>query len=131
MEISDVKLSILQNKHPLRAVANVVFDEAFMVHGIRVIQGSDGRLFASMPVRKAKSNCPGCCSNNDYDARFCNRCGSRLPVPDQKQGRLLTKGLAYPITSEFRAHLERAILRALTPQMRKNDKSRLFTRERG
>src|SRR3569623_1223995 len=118
MKISQVQVTLVEDSHVLRAVANVVLDGVFVVHGIRVIQSKDGRLFASMPSRKAKANCPGCGAGNEYDARVCNDCGRRLPGGLDLAARRMHTDLAHPITAEFRARLEEAVLRAVAQAAR-------------
>ena len=36
----------------MKAVVSVTFDDAFVVHDIKVIEGQEGRLFTAMPSRK-------------------------------------------------------------------------------
>lgn len=50
MEITDVKLS-LRNEAKLKGFASITFDKAFVVRGLKIIQGTKG-LFVSMPSRK-------------------------------------------------------------------------------
>ncbi len=53
MNITQVKIfPVLEDK--LKAFVSVVFDHAFMVNDIKVIQGKDG-LFLSMPSRRKKN----------------------------------------------------------------------------
>ncbi len=52
MTISDVRIRIVKkDESKLKAVASVTFDECFVVHDIKVIDGTDG-LFIAMPSRK-------------------------------------------------------------------------------
>ncbi len=54
MKITDIKIRITNNEEDkLKAVASVVFDDEFVVHGVKVIDGKQG-LFISMPRRKTK-----------------------------------------------------------------------------
>ncbi len=50
MEITEVRVT-LRNEEKLKAFANVTFDSAFVVRGLKVIKGSGG-FFVSMPSRK-------------------------------------------------------------------------------
>jgi stage V sporulation protein G len=50
VEITEVKLT-LKNKDRLRGFANITFDEAFVIRGLKIINGNNG-LFISMPSRK-------------------------------------------------------------------------------
>ena len=52
MEITDVRLRKLNSDNKLKAVASVTFDNEFVVHDIKVIEGEKG-LFIAMPSKKA------------------------------------------------------------------------------
>ena len=52
MEITDVKVRKLFDEGPMKAIVSVTFDDAFVVHDIKVIEGHD-KLFAAMPSRKS------------------------------------------------------------------------------
>ena len=52
MEITDVRLRKVNSENRLKAVASVTFDNEFVVHDIKVIDGEKG-LFIAMPSRKA------------------------------------------------------------------------------
>lgn len=56
MEITDVKITICYgNDSKLKAFANIVFDNCFMVRGIKIIDGNKG-YFVAMPSRKTADN---------------------------------------------------------------------------
>lgn len=50
MKITDVRIR-LKDEEKLKGIASITFDECFVVHDIKVINGKDG-LFVSMPNRK-------------------------------------------------------------------------------
>lgn len=50
MEITEVRVT-LRNEEKLKAFANVTFDSAFVIRGLKVIKGTGG-YFVSMPSRK-------------------------------------------------------------------------------
>lgn len=50
MEITEIRVT-LRDEEKLRGFANVTFDNAFVVRGMKIIQGSNG-YFVSMPSRK-------------------------------------------------------------------------------
>jgi stage V sporulation protein G len=50
VEITDVKIS-LRDEERLKGFANITFDDAFVVKGLKIIFNGD-RLFVSMPSRK-------------------------------------------------------------------------------
>lgn len=52
MNISDVRVRIVKKEDSkLKAVASVTFDDCFVVHDIKVIEGAEG-YFIAMPSRK-------------------------------------------------------------------------------
>lgn len=51
MTITDIKVRKLLPEGRLRAVVSITFDNAFAVHDIKVVEGSD-RLFVAMPSRR-------------------------------------------------------------------------------
>ena len=52
MKISDVRVRIVKkDDSKLKAVASVTFDDCFVVHDIKVIEGNEG-YFIAMPSRK-------------------------------------------------------------------------------
>ncbi len=50
MEITEIRLTI-RNEDKLKAFANVTFDNALVVRGLKIISGNKG-LFISMPSKK-------------------------------------------------------------------------------
>lgn len=51
MQVTDVRIRKLSNDGKMRAVVSVTFDNCFVVHDIKVIEGQNG-LFIAMPSRK-------------------------------------------------------------------------------
>ncbi len=52
MEITDVRIRKVAKDGKMKAVVSVTFDNEFVVHDIKVIEGEKG-LFIAMPSRKA------------------------------------------------------------------------------
>jgi stage V sporulation protein G len=50
VEITEVRVT-LRNEDKLKAFANVTFDDAFVIRGLKVISGAKG-FFVSMPSRR-------------------------------------------------------------------------------
>jgi len=50
VEVTNVRIS-LRSEEKLKAFANITFDNAFVVRGLKVINGANG-YFVSMPSRK-------------------------------------------------------------------------------
>ena len=54
IRITEVRIRLLEYKDSnLKAYANMTFDDCFVVHGIKVVQGEKG-LFIAMPRRKKR-----------------------------------------------------------------------------
>ncbi len=51
MNITDVRIRKLKDDGKMKAVVSVTFEEAFVVHDIKIIEGQSG-LFVAMPSRK-------------------------------------------------------------------------------
>lgn len=51
MEITDVRVRKVSKEGKMKAIVSVTFDNAFVVHDIKVIEG-DKDLFIAMPSRK-------------------------------------------------------------------------------
>ncbi len=51
MDITDVRIRKLNNDGKMKAIVSVTFDDAFVVHDIKIIEGQNG-LFVAMPSRK-------------------------------------------------------------------------------
>ena len=52
MQITDVRVRRIDKEGNMRAIVSVTFDNEFVVHDIKVIEGEKG-LFIAMPSRKA------------------------------------------------------------------------------
>lgn len=51
MEITAVKVRKIETTGRMRAIASITFEDAFVVHDIRIIDGDDG-LFVAMPSKR-------------------------------------------------------------------------------
>lgn len=51
MQITDVRIRTLENSGKMRAVASITFDNEFVVHDIKIVEGENG-LFIAMPSKK-------------------------------------------------------------------------------
>lgn len=51
MQITDIRIRVVSNESKMKAVASVTFDDAFVVHDIKIIEGEKG-LFIAMPSKK-------------------------------------------------------------------------------
>ena len=55
MEITDIRVKKVASEGKMKAVASVTFDNAFVVHDIKVIEGVE-KLFTAMPSRRTPEN---------------------------------------------------------------------------
>ncbi|MFZ5966678.1 MAG: septation regulator SpoVG [Bacillota bacterium] len=51
MNLTDVRIRKIQDEGKMKAIVSVTFDNEFVVHDIKVIEGQNG-LFIAMPSRK-------------------------------------------------------------------------------
>ncbi len=51
MQITDIRIRVVSKDSKMKAVVSVTFDNAFVVHDIKVIEGEKG-LFIAMPSKK-------------------------------------------------------------------------------
>ena len=51
MQITELRLRKVENKGKLKAYVTVTFDNCFVVHNVKIIEGKGG-LFIAMPSRK-------------------------------------------------------------------------------
>ena len=51
MTITDVRIRKIATEGKMKAIVSVTFDNEFVVHDIKVIEGQNG-LFIAMPIRK-------------------------------------------------------------------------------
>lgn len=51
MNITDIKIRKIMEDEKMKAIVSITFENAFVVHDIKIIQGQEG-LFIAMPSRK-------------------------------------------------------------------------------
>ena len=126
MEITEVRVSLRDGgNRKLKAYATITFDNAFVVRNVKVIEGNKG-LFVAMPSRKMRESCPKCNFKNAVRSKFCNQCGSSLPVTERKplvEGvnspqQSEHKDIAHPITLECREYIQKKVLNAYEAEKR-------------
>ena len=52
MKITDIRMRLMNKDTKMKAVASVTFDDEFVIHDIKVIEGEKG-WFIAMPSRKS------------------------------------------------------------------------------
>ena len=55
MEITDIRIRQMSQEEKMKAVVSVTFDNCFVVHDIKIIEGMD-KLFIAMPSRRTPDN---------------------------------------------------------------------------
>lgn len=51
MQVTDVRIRKITDEGKMKAIVSVTFDDEFVVHDIKIIEGQNG-LFVAMPSRK-------------------------------------------------------------------------------
>ena len=88
MQITELRLRKVENEGKLKAYVTVTFDNCFVVHNVKIIEGKTG-LFIAMPSRKTQ----------------------RLRIVSAKKtANGEYKDVAHPISPEFRNELQDKIL---------------------
>jgi len=54
MNITDVRIRKMADEGKMKAIVSITFDDEFVVHDIRIIEGQNG-LFIAMPSRRTSS----------------------------------------------------------------------------
>ena len=54
MEITDIRIRRVTTESKLKAYVTVTFDDCFVVHNVKIIEGKTG-IFIAMPSRKTRS----------------------------------------------------------------------------
>lgn len=113
MNVTEIKIRLPSKaSRSFRGSARVVFDDCFVLHGVRIIEAND-RLLIAMPSRENRIRCR-CGCRYELSARFCPGCGSPIrPSAESSDecGRHHVD-VAHPITATFRDYLEAEILSA-------------------
>ena len=120
MDITEVKIFLKEGQDKkLKAYATLTFDNMFVVRNVKVIEGTKG-MFVAMPSRKLKDACPKCGFRNAVRSKFCNQCGTSLPIQEPKAPMSSDdparqsehKDIAHPITTECRDYIQKRVLEA-------------------
>ena len=96
MTITEVKIRRLYNQERLKALVSVTFDDALVIHDIKIIQGPK-RLFVAMPSRKDEKG--------------------------EYKGIAVYRDIAHPIGQEMRQKLETAVFSAYDDYLKKLSES--------
>ena len=124
MNITEVNVKLLKGRSDrLRAFCSITIDDEFVVHDLRVIEGSKD-LFVAMPSRKLSDNCPRCGGKNHLRAKFCSECGAKLEEGRSAgvRGRdKLHVDVAHPIDPACRELIQSTVLAAYEDEVKMSD----------
>jgi stage V sporulation protein G len=123
VKITEVRIKLVEDlitsSERLLAFCSVVLDDEFVVHDLKIIDGTHG-IFVAMPSRKRTRHCV-CGCKNPLNAGFCNRCGCPLEevqVERDDSGRTkMHADIAHPTRRRAREALEQAVIRAYWDEM--------------
>ncbi len=117
MRITEIRMALAdpnEEKGGPLAYCSVTFDDALVVHDIKIINTPRGPMIA-MPSRKMQGRCSKCSTKNHLRARFCNQCGQELRListeADGQGSPLLYADVVHPVTVETRAFISSEILK--------------------
>ena len=99
----------------VQAYVSLVFDDMFKVSDFRVVRVRE-RIWVAMPSRKEKAYCPKCDFINNFNARFCNRCGT--PQPTTKPEKAF-HDIVFPTTVAMKRYIETEVLAAYLKALNK------------
>ncbi|MBF0619084.1 MAG: septation protein SpoVG family protein [Candidatus Omnitrophica bacterium] len=118
MEITEVRVFPKEGADKkLKAYVTVTFDSCFVVRNIKIIDGKD-HVFIAMPSKKLRFACQQCHYKNETESRFCNKCGTALPLVREEDlertadAKLQHRDIAHPITKDFREYVQARVLEA-------------------
>ncbi len=103
MQITHISIR-LADEHRVMAYVDIVFDEVFKVHSLRIIRQSEG-LYLAMPDRQLTKFCPLCGLKIPKVALKCI-CGKTFS--DEEARRFVD--VCHPISQEFRTYMETTII---------------------
>lgn len=124
MNITEVSVKLLKGRSDrLRAFCSITIDDEFVVHDLRVIEGSKAP-FVAMPSRKLSDNCPHCGGKNHLRAKFCSECGAKLDEGRSAgvRGRdKLHVDVAHPIDPACRELVQSTVLSAYEEELKRSE----------
>lgn len=124
MQITQVKIHYKDAQNSkLKAFVTVTFDDMFVIHDLKVIEGKNG-FFVAMPSVKRKETCEKCGRKTPVKSKFCNECGHKMTadslVSHNDMARGDHKDIAHPITAEARDYVQKKVLEAFEQQRTEN-----------
>ena len=109
MRVTDVRLTLCQpNQERFLAHCSVIIDNAFVIHDVKIIDGSRG-IFVAMPSHKITGHCAYCNGKNHLLARYCNKCGNRLDPSIHAHAKIYADTV-HPVNNIARQEFSEAVL---------------------
>lgn len=100
MEVTNVRVKVMQSDGNLKAYATITFDDEFVVKDIKVVDGPKG-LFIAMPSKPIK-----------------NRRTTEESEENPETREKFHKDIAHPINSAAREKIQKAILTAYEEELK-------------
>ena len=76
MQVTDVRIRVIDRDSKMKAIASVTFDDCFVVHDIKVIEGEKGYFIAMPSKRTPDEQFRDVAHPINPDARRTGRCDS-------------------------------------------------------
>lgn len=120
MKITDVRIKLVggeSGRSRLRAFCTLIFDNAFVVTDLKILEGDQG-FFVAMPSRKITFHCPYCRHKVIVGSNYCSSCGES--VSDAEVARMLAGlnpsklfvDIVHPINTASREYIHTAVVEA-------------------
>ena len=120
MKVSEVRIQLISSDESpgsrLLACFSVSFDHALVVHGVKLIDGPQGK-FVAMPSERIRDHCPLCARQNPVNNRYCGHCGTHLGpprvsgMPTDRSGKLrIYSDVVHPLGSWLRQEIQDACI---------------------
>lgn len=116
MQITKVTIDLVDRDPKLLAYADIVFDDSFIVFGIRLVKMTSGDILIAMPSRPINDHCPRCQRRNPIVAQYCNECGRKLEdgrAEKTDNGKTMAyHDVCHPVNNETRLMIRQVVLEA-------------------
>lgn len=110
MKITEIRCHLVNGNSRLRSYIDVIFDDCFIIHEIKILQGKD-KPFVVMPDKKITDNCEKCGKPNPLVNEFCGGCGFRIGmVKKEEDNQPLYEDICHSLSQEFRDYLQNTVL---------------------
>ena len=120
MKITDVRIKLVggdSGRSRLRAFCTLIFDNAFVVTDLKILEGDQG-YFVAIPSRKITFHCPYCRHKVIVGSNYCSSCGES--VSNAEVARMLAGlnpskqfvDIVHPINTASREYIHNAVVEA-------------------